>query len=409
MRGAFLLVLLACFAIAPAAFAQVAIRGERVPPVSGPVIENGVVVIENGKITAVGPASDVTIPEGLRVLEAPVVTPGLVDAHATVGLSGALNIPHDQDQRDPSDAIQPELRAVDAFNLHETLVDWVRNLGVTTIHTGHAPGAIITGQTMITKTWGRTVEDAVMEPTAMVAATLGAGATNEDDDKKAPGTRSKVVAMLRQELVKASEYQSKAAAKEMKDRPERNLRLEALGQVLRRELPLLVTAHRSNDILAALRIAQEFELRLILDGCAEAHLVLDEIRSAKVPVIVHPTMFRAGATGRETENISFETAAKLHAAGIPFALQSGYESYVPKTRVVLFEAAQAATFGLARETALESITLGAARLIGVADRVGSLEVGKDGDVALWDGDPFEWTRHCRGVVLEGEIVGDEAH
>lgn len=395
----------ACALAASAAPAQVAVRGERVHTVSGAVIGNGVVVIEGGRITAVGPAAEVRVPPGHRVLDAPVVTPGLVDAHSTVGLSGAMNIPHDQDQRDRSEAIQPELRAVDAFNVRDPLVDWVRRLGVTTVHTGHAPGATISGQTMVAKTFGRTVEDAVMLPAAMVAATLGSGATTSDYDK-APGTRSKVVAMLRQELVKAEEYARKMQAKDAKDRPARDLRMETLAAVLAGDLPLLVTAHRTRDILAALRLADEFDFRLVLDGCAEAHLVLDELRAAKVPVIVHPTMFRAGSTGSETENISFETPAKLHEAGIPFALQSGYESYVPKTRVVLFEAAQAAAYGLPREAALAAVTLGAARVIGVADRVGSLEVGKDGDVALWDGDPFEWTSHCTGVVVRG-VVTDE--
>lgn len=385
--------------------AQVAVRGEQVHTVSGGVIENGVVVIEAGRITAVGPAAGVTVPPGLRVLEARVVTPGLVDAHSTVGLSGAMNIPHDQDQRDRSEAIQPELRAVDAFNVRDPLVDWVRRLGVTTVHTGHAPGAAVSGQTLVAKTYGRTVEDAVLVRTAMVAATLGSGATNPDHDK-APGTRAKVVAMLRQELVKAGEYRRKADAKDPKDRPERDLRMETLAAVLAGDVPLLVTVHRSQDILAALRLAEEFRFRLVLDGCAEAHLVLDELRAAKVPVIVHPTMYRAGSTGSVTENISFETPAKLHEAGIPFALQSGYESYVPKTRVVLFEAAQAAAFGLPRDAALAAVTLDAARVIGVADRVGSLEVGKDGDVALWDGDPFEWTSHCTGVVVRG-VVTDE--
>jgi imidazolonepropionase-like amidohydrolase len=150
-------------------------------------------------------------------------------------------------------------------------------------------------------------------------------------------------------------------------------------------------------------LAREFGVKLWLDEAAEAYLLLDEIKQAGVPVIVHATMSRA--TG-DKENQSFETAAKLAAAGIPMALQSGYEPYVPKTRVVLFEAAVAAAHGLTFEQALASITIDAARILGVADRVGSLEIGKDGDVALYDGDPFEYTSHCLGTIINGRVVSE---
>ena len=176
-----------------------------------------------------------------------------------------------------------------------------------------------------------------------------------------------------------------------------------LARVLNRELPLMVTANRAQDIASVLRLTREFNLRLWLDSAAEAYLLIDEIKAAGVPVIIHPTMYRAT---RETENLSFETAAKLRQAGIPVALQAGYESYVPKTRVVLFEAALAAANGLTFEQALATITIDAAKILGIDQRVGSLEVGKDGDVAIYDGDPFEYTSHCIGVIIEGAVVSD---
>jgi imidazolonepropionase-like amidohydrolase len=394
---------------AAAARAQVAVRGDTVYTLAGPPIADGVVVVRDGKITAVGPAASVSIPNDYRVLRAAVVTPGLVDAHTVVGLSGQFNVDHDQDQLDRAEPIQPELRAVDGYNARERLVEWVRGLGVTTVHTGHGPGTVVSGQTMVAKTWGRNADDAVIVPAAMVAATLGGGALDTRPGKS-PGTRAKAVALLRTELVKAQEYLRKGKLEDASKRPGRDLRLETLGRVLQRELPLLVTVHRHQDILAALRLAREFDLRLVLDGAAEAYLVLDEIRAAGVPVILHPTMQRAGAYGgdSQTENISMETAGKLRQAGIPFALQSGYEGYVPKTRVVLFEAALARAHGLGFEAALAAITLDAARIVGVAERVGSLERGKDGDLALWDGDPFEYTTHCTGVVVEGQVVSETA-
>ena len=382
-----------------AAHAQdLVVRARLVHTMAGPPIADGAVVVRGGTIAAVGAAQELELPEGVLTLEAEVVVPGLIDAHTVIGLAGWLNYDHDQDQLERSTAMQPELRAIDAYNPREPLIEWVRGFGVTTIHTGHAPGAVVSGQTMIAKTRGATVDEAVIVPFAAVAATLGEGAVR---DEGVPGNRSKAVAILRQELVRARSYLAKQTGE---DPPERDLRLEALGAVLKREVPLLVTVHRSHDILSALRVAEEFELRLLLDGAAEAYDLIDEIRAADVQVLLHPPMQRAW---QERKNLSMETPVLLRDAGIRFALQSGYESYVPRTRVVLFEAAIAAAYGLGFEDALRSITIDAARILGIDDRVGSLEVGKDGDLALYDGDPFEYTSHCVGVVIEGEVVADE--
>jgi imidazolonepropionase-like amidohydrolase len=386
-------------AAAPAAAGDIAVRGETVHTMAGAAIQDGVVIVRNGKIERVGPAAEVAVPAGMRVLSAKVVTPGLVDAHSTVGLSGYLNQSHDQEQVERSAPIQPELRAVDAYDPEERLVEWVRRFGVTTMHTGHGPGALISGQTMIVKTRGATVDAATLSPAAMVAATLGDSARGADG--KSPGNRAKMVAMLRGELVAAQEYAKKMASADKDKQPARSLKLEMLARVLKKELPLLVTAQRSRDILGALRVAEEFGIRVVLDGAAEAYLVKDEIKRAGVPVIIHPTMYRSYD---ETENLSFETAAALKAAGIPIALQSGFEGYVPKTRVLLFEAALAAANGLGFEGALAASTIDAARVLGLEARVGSLEAGKDGDLALYDGDPFEYTSHCVGVVIDGDVV-----
>lgn len=387
-------------ALTAASAGTLAVRGATVHTMAGEAIADGVVIVEDGKIAAVGPASSTAIPSAAEIIEAEVVTPGLIDAHTVVGVAGYLNQPHDQDQLERSEPMQPELRAIDGYNAREALIDWVRSFGVTTIHTGHGPGTLISGQTMIAKTRARAVEDAVLVPAAMIAATLGQGAVSSEKQDPHPGTRSKAVAMLRGQLVAAESYRRKRAGAE-DERPDRDLRLEALVRVLDRELPLLVTVQRYHDILAALRVAEEFDIRVVLDGAAESYLILDRIRAAGVPVILHPTMRRASG---ESENLSMETAAVLDRAGIPFALQSGYESYVPKTRVVLFEAAIAAAYGLPFERALAAITIDAARLLGIDERVGSLEVGKDADLALYDGDPFEYTSHCLGVIIDGQRV-----
>jgi imidazolonepropionase-like amidohydrolase len=399
-----------------------AIRGETIYTMSSATaapIKDGVILLRDGKIERVGPAAEVQIPQGAKVMSAKVVTPGLIDAHTIVGLQGFLNEPREQDMLEKSAPVQPELRAVDAFNGQEKLLEWVRGFGVTTIHTGPAPGALVPGQSMIIKTRGPTVDDGLLDDSAMLCVTLGEEGMS-DDRAKAPGTRAKEIAMLRGELLKAQEYDRKRAAREKKlatqpnaeddkgkddKSAKRDLRTETFVRVLKKELPLLVTAHRSQDILLALKLAKEFDLKLVLDGGAEAYLLVDQIKAAGVPVIIHPTMYRSRG---EAKNLSFETASKLRAAGIPVALQSGYEGYVPKTRVVLFEAAIAASNGLKLEEALATITIDAARILGVQDRVGSIERGKDADLALFDGDPFEYTSHCTGTVIDGMIVSSEA-
>jgi imidazolonepropionase-like amidohydrolase len=408
--------LLSCLALAagltcPTAQAQLAVRGKTVYTMAGAPIADGMVVIQDGKITAIGQAGQIAVPPGFRVLEAKVITPGLIDAHSTVGFSGILNHAHDQDQLEHSAPIQPELRAIDAYNAQEDLIEWIRSFGVTTVHAGHAPGELMSGQTLIAKTSGRTIADAVIVESRAVAATIGPAA--QKSGSKSPGTRGKTMAMLRAELIKAREYLDKqhraaaAAAEKPTEKPAeppaRDLRLEILGRVLSGEQPLMITTQRAQDIASALRLAKEFEIKIWLDGASEAYLLIDEIKAAGVPVIIHPTMARAFG---EHENLSFETAAKLVAAGIPVALQSGYEAYVPKTRLVLFEAAVAAGNGLTFEQALKTITIDAAKILGIAERVGSLELGKDGDVALYDGDPFEYTSHCTGCVIQGRVVSE---
>jgi len=311
---------------------------------------------------------------------------------------------------------------------------------------------LISGQTMIAKTFGKTVEAVTIVPMAMIAVTLGDSALGSGG--KSPGTRAKQAAMLRAELIKAFEAVRKIDSQKnnrnnqtnsttrtggnnqankndnspnmknpnssLKNPPTQNnqntdnqnsssvqpstdLRSAVMQRVLRREIPLLVTAHRAQDIMTALRIAKEFNIRIVLDGASEAFVVIDEIKASGFPVIIHPTMYRAGG---ETESLSMETASKLKAAGILVALQSGFEGYVPKTRVVLFEAGIAAANGLSMRDALATITIDAAKILGLDKRIGSIERGKDADLAMYDGDPFEYITHCTGTMINGQIVSE---
>lgn len=383
---------------------QVAVKATLLYTMTGdlaPVRDAVVLCGPDGKIQRAGAAADVPVPDGWQVLSAAVVTPGLIDARTAVGLTGIFNMDRrDQEQLESSTAMQPELRAIDAYNGRDPLVQWLREFGITTLHTGHAPGMLMSGQTMVVKTNVPSVvrENDTLRPFAGVSVTLGPDGLGPD--KKPPGTRGKSIAMLRAELIKAREFEVKAAGAADK-KPDRDLHLESLGVILRREAPLIITADRHQDITAALRLQSEFGFKLILDSAAEAYLLLEEIKSAGVPVLVHPVMARSSG---ERENLTFTLPAKLLAAGIPFALQSGYETYVPKTRVVLFEAGMAAAHGLTPQQALAAVTISPAEILGLQQRLGSVETGKDADLALFDGDPLETVTHCTGVIIDGKIV-----
>jgi imidazolonepropionase-like amidohydrolase len=389
--------------VSPAFAADLVVRGKTVYTMAGNAIENGVVVVREGKIAAVGKEGAVDVPTDAKELAADVLMPGIIDARTTVGLSGILNYDHDQEQLETSSPMQPELRAIDAYNGRDPLVGWVRGFGVTTVNTGHAPGTLISGQTMILKTDRESIDEAaVLRPFAMLAGSLGPDAMSEGG----PGTRAKAVAMLRAELLKAQDFIKKQekGKEDAEKKPERDLRLEAFAAVLQKKAPLAITVHRHQDISAALRLTKEFDFNLILDGASEAHLLLDKIKAAGVPVLVHPTMQRPAGVA---ENMTMTLAKQLHEAGIPFAFQSGHEGYVPKVRVVLFEAGMAASYGLPKEAALAAMTINAATLLGISDRVGSIEPGKDADLALYDGDPLEFTTHCTSVIIDGKLVSTE--
>ena len=421
--------LVLCGLLANSVSAQtLVVKAQQIHTVSGKTIANGVVICVDGKIASIGDAASVVIPDGAKIVEAQIVTPGLIDVRSSVGLSGILNVDHDSDHLESSTPLQPELRAMDAYNPREELVEYVRGFGITTVHTGHAPGELISGQTMIAKTRGGTVQDALIMDGKAVCATLAE--SSQKPGKQSPGTRGKQMAMLRSLLIEAVEYRSKTAkvAKDdyktkdtsnkdasNKEEPNksgaeeskvaRSLKLEALVDVLDGKKALVITADRAQDIASALRLGEEFGVRIWLDSAAEAYQLLPQIKKAGVPVLLHASMARASG---DRENMTFRSAALLKENGIPFAIESGFEAYVPKVRIVLFEAALAAAHGLSKEDALASITLSPAQILGISDRVGSIEVGKDADLALYDGDPFEYTTHCTGVVIDGVVYPGES-
>lgn len=378
---------------------------------NGPQGQPGTVFIENGKITAVQSGS--RTPSGYIVLKAAYVTPGLIDAKTTAGISGAYNIPADQDQDEETDPNTADVRVMDSFNPREMLVAYINTYGVTTIQASPGISNPIAGQagifkTVGPKTVGPTVDELAVKPVSAIVFNLGESPKRVYGTKdKAPTTRMMTAAIIRKALLDAQAYQKKwddwnsSEKKDASKQPARDLKQEPIVQALRGELPAIFNAYRADDIDTAIRLAREFKLKFMLSSVTEGYLEPQVMRQSGAAALVGPTLQRLGSL--ETSNASLENAAILAQAGVPVALMTGFEAYVPKNRVLLFEAAVAAANGLGFEGALRACTSDSAKILGIADRVGTLEPGKDADIVLFDNDPFEYTSHVLEVLVNGKV------
>jgi imidazolonepropionase-like amidohydrolase len=385
---------------------RMAVFAQRLHTVAKGTIDDGVVLIEDGKIKYVGPRAGFNYEAGTPVLAAREVTPGLIDAHSVVGLSGFLNVPADQDHDELSDPNQADVRILDSFNPNEPLLQFVRENGVTVVNATPGRANVIAGQTGVFRTYGGSAEKMALRFPSGLLVNLGE-APKQSYPNKFPGTRMGTANLLRTAFTQAQvNARKRETAKEDDKKPPRNLKIEALELALQGKAPVIFSAHRADDIGTALRIAKEFKLHAILDLATEGYLVSDALADAKSPVIVHPTMQRVSTL--ETYNTALGTAAFLADRRIPLAIGTAVESYVPKTRVLRHEAAIAMVNGLGFDRALRAITLDAAKILGIQDRFGSLEVGKAADLILYDGDPFEYATHVTATVIDGRVVFDRS-
>ncbi len=373
-----------------------AIRAARIHTATGPPLSNGVILIEDGKIKDIGSADKLGIPPNAELIEADEVTPGLIDTFCVAGLTGAWNIPADQDQDELSDPNQADLRVFDGFNPREPLLDFLQANGVTVVHTTPGRHNVIAGQSGVFRTDGATVEIAAIKPVAAVLVNLGE-TPKESYKGKGPNTRMGTAALVRKAFADADVYRAK------KDAP-KSPKLAALVPALEGKIPVYFAAHRKDDIQTALRIATEFKLKPVIALGTEAYRMADELKKAGVTVVVHPTMQRAGAS-IETLHSFNGNAAALHAAGVPVTISTGFEAYVPKVRVLLHEMAMAAgAGGFEPELALKAVTIDAAKLLGIDKEYGSIEKGKVADLVLFDGDPFEHASHVTHTLMSGRVV-----
>jgi imidazolonepropionase-like amidohydrolase len=385
---------------------RIAVLAGRIHTVAKGTITDGVVLIENGKVKAVGTRKEIAIPVQTPVLTVPVVTPGLIDAHTVVGLSGKWNVNADQDQDELSDPNQADLRVLDAFNPAEPLLQFLREQGVTVVHAVPGRANVIAGQTGIFRTHGRTIDEMKLRFPAGLLINLGEVPKRSYPNKQ-PLTRMATASLVRTALAQADGYRTKLTAKDPDKQPARNLKHEAMQLLLDRKVPALFSAHRADDLATGLRLASEFNLQAQLHLATEGYLIPDVIAAAKVPVVVHPTMQRAGSQ-METFHSFLGNATVLADRKVPLAIGTAFEGYVPKTRVLRHEAAMAMTHGLGFDRALSAITIDAAKILGIEDRFGTIEPGKVADLILYDGDPFEHATHVTHTVMDGKVIYDRS-
>lgn len=378
------------------------IKNGKIFTMAGTNYENGSVLIDDGKIIEVG--QNVTIPENAEVIDVngAWVMPGIIDAHCHIGICEENMGFEGDDCNEMTDPVTPQLRAIDAVNpMEEGLAKAVRG-GITSVVTGPGSANVIGGQFVAMKTKGVCIDDMIiLEPAAMKIA-FGENPKRVYDHKgKMPSTRMATAALLRETLVKAQNYKAKKEiAKEKGEFFEKDLKMEALIPVLEKKIPLKAHAHRADDILTAIRIAKEFDVKLTLDHCTEGHLIADYIAKENLNAIVGPTMTFNSKI--ELMNKTFKTPNVLYQAGVKIAIMTDHpviqEQYLPLC------AGLAVKEGLPMEEGLKAITINAAEIIGIADRVGSLEKGKDADIAIFDGNPMETFTNTLYTIIDGKIA-----
>jgi len=390
-----LAVSLAILAAADASGEMIAFTGARIIPVAGEPLENGVLVIEDGSIRAVGAASRVRIPRDAEVrdVSGKVIMPGFVDSHSHIGeVAGG----------DSSSPIQPEARVLDSINVRDA--GFKRSLagGITTSHLMSGSGHLISGQTLYVKLRaGNSVEEIAYrkDDGSVDGGMKFANGTNPRRDPPFPGTRAKSAALVRQKLIAAREYLQKIdrADGDPEKMPPRDLGLEALGEVLRGERIVHFHTHRHDDVLTVLRLQKEFGFRVVLHHVSEAARVAEEIAAAGVPVSL--ILIDSPGGKLEAQYVDFENAPALERAGVNVGFHS--DDYITDSRLFMRQAALGVRAGMSREGALRGLTLAGAEFLGLDDRIGSLERGKDADFVLLSGDPLSvYTR-----VLETWVEG----
>lgn len=396
--------LVACavlIAVSGTAPAQVlALSGARIIPCVGPEIADGVLVVENGKIKAVGPRADIVIPDGAAVVDVTgkVILPGFVDTHSHVG------VPEGGDDSAP---LQPSCRVLDSIDVRDPSVQRAQAGGVTTANVMPGSGLLLSGQTLYLKLRdGRTIDDLlIFNANGTTAGGIKmANGTNSRRAPPFPGSRAKSAALVREQYVKAVAYRDKfrAAAGDAAKLPDRDLGLEALVEVLDRKRVVHHHTHRHDDIMTVLRLQKEFGFKVVLHHVSDGWMAAEEIAAAKVGASI--ILIDSPGGKLEAKDLSMTTGAALEKAGATVAIHT--DDPITDSRLFNRSAAFAVRGGMSRRRALEALTIAGARMLELDARIGSLEAGKDADFVLWSADPLSLEAKVLETWIDGKKVFD---
>lgn len=390
------------------------VKNGKILTMAGTQYENGYILVDRGKIIKIGDnlaQLDEHLVQGgdIKVIDAKgkFVLPGLIDAHCHIGLWEDSVGFEGEDGNEMTDPVTPHLRAIDGIYHSDRAFAEARESGITTVVTGPGSANVIGGQFAALKTYGRRIEEMIIkEPVAMKVAFGENPKAVYSEKRQAPMTRMATAAILRESLMKAKEYKQLLddynSNKEDNDKPDFDIKLEALIKVLNKEIPLKAHAHRADDILTAIRIAREFDVDIIIEHCTEGHLIKDILAEEGVAAVVGPLL--TDRSKIELRNQSLRNPGELSNAGVMVAIMTDHPC-VPIQYLSLC-AAMAVREGMKEEDALKAITINAARITGIDDRVGSLEVGKDADIIIFDGHPLELKSRAVTTIIDGKVVYD---
>ncbi|MFA9495879.1 MAG: amidohydrolase [Candidatus Bathyarchaeota archaeon] len=384
---------------------MLAIIGKKVNTITDGIIKNGVILVEDGKIKEIGP--DVKVPDGVKPLKAKYVMPGLVEAHCHIGIWEEKIGWAGSDGNEMTEPATPHVRALDGIkaNADESGLEAALHEGITTVQVLPGSANVIGGFGVVIKTAPKTTVDQmiVRNPSGMkIAFGENPMRVYGVQKKVMPSTRMGVAGVLRENLQKAKNYMEKKErfADDPEKIPEVDLRLEALIPVLKKEIPLRAHAHRADDVATAIRICEEFDVEMSWEHATEGHRIADYIAEKNVPAVWGPSLTSRGKW--EMRELGYGTPKVMYDAGVKFAIQT--DAPGSTIRFLPICAALSVKEGLPYDYALKAITIIPAEILGVADRVGSLEVGKDADLRLLSGDPLEYMTKCQKVIIDGEVV-----
>lgn len=382
---------------------MILIRDGKILTMADKNYEKGSVLIDNGKIIAVGEKVEAPADAVVIDAEGKIVMPGIIDAHCHLGMwEDSLGF-EGADGNEATDPVTPQLRAIDGINPMDRTFEEAREGGITTVCTGPGSANVIGGTFTIIKTYGKRIDDMIVKDPAAMKVAFGENPKSVYNERKQmPSTRMATAAILREQLMKAKAYKEKLEkAKEDPDKkPDFDMKMEALLKVINREIPLKAHAHRADDIFTAIRIANEFNVDITLDHCTEGHLIADELAKEGKPVISGPHF--TDRSKPELKNKTFESPVALWKAGVKFCIMTDHP-VIPIQHLPIC-AGLVAKEGLDEMEALKAITIYPAEILKIDNRVGSIEAGKDADIAIFDGHPFNTTSKTEVVLINGQVV-----